>query len=110
MALGATRARVIRDVVLPFGVGGMVGAVMLGLGRALGEAIAVTIIISPVFGISDEILHNGGNSIASLIANRFGSGGPLGLSALLACGLVLFVFTLAVNLVASIIVSRSRVG
>jgi len=108
MALGATRSRVVRDIVLPFGFGGMIGAVMLGLGRALGEAIAVTIIISLTYGISAQILPAGGSSIASLIANRFGSGGALGLSALLACGLILFVFTLLVNLAASIIVSRSK--
>jgi phosphate transport system permease protein len=108
MALGATRARVVRDIVLPFGFGGTVGAVMLGLGRALGEAVAVSIIISLNYGISDQIFRSGGNSIAALIANRFGSGGKLGLSALLACGLILFVFTLAVNFVASVIVSRSK--
>ena len=110
MALGATRARVIRDVILPFARGGMIGAVMLGLGRALGEAVAVSIILSLVFGISPQILHSGGNSIAALIAARFGSGGSaLGLSALLACGFVLFVFTLLINLAASAIVSRSKI-
>ncbi len=108
MALGATRARVVRDVVLPFGFGGTIGAVMLGLGRALGEAVAVSIILSLNYGISREIFQSGGNSIAALIANRFGSGGSLGLSALLACGLVLFVFTLTVNFIASVIVSRSK--
>lgn len=108
MALGATRARVVRDVVLPFGFGGMIGAVMLGLGRALGEAVAVSIILGLNNGISDQILHTGGNSIAALIASKWGSGGQLGYSALLACGLVLFVFTLVINLIASIIVSRSK--
>ena len=110
LALGATRARVIRDVVLPFSSGGVIGAIMLGLGRALGEAVAVSIILSIEFGTSLEISHSGGVSIASLIAARFGSGGTYGLSALLACGFVLFVFTLVVNLIASVIVSRSRVG
>ncbi len=109
LALGASRARVIRDVVFPFGKGGVIGAVMLGLGRALGETIAVTIIISQTFTISDHITSAGGNSIAALIALRFGAGGPLGLSALLAAGFVLFVFTLVVNLVASWIVNRSTV-
>lgn len=110
MALGATRARVVRDVILPFAKGGMIGAVMLGLGRALGEAVAVSIVLSLVFGVSNEILHSGGLTIAALIAARFGAGGKYGISALLACGFVLFVFTLIVNLVASTIVSRSRVG
>jgi len=108
LALGATRARVIRDVVLPFAKGGMIGAVMLGMGRALGEAVAVSIILSLVFGVSLQVLHQGGLSIAALIAARFGSGGTYGVSALLACGLVLFFFTLIINTIASIIVSRSR--
>lgn len=108
LALGATRARVVRDVVLPFARGGIVGATMLGLGRALGEAVAVSIVLSLVFGVSGQILHQGGLTIASLIANRFGAGGTFGISALLACGFVLFVFTLTVNLVASLIVNRSR--
>jgi phosphate transport system permease protein len=109
LALGASRARVIRDVVLPFGKGGLVGAVMLGLGRALGEAIAVTLVIALVFRQNFQILASGGNSIPALINNLFGTGGKLGLAGLLAAGLVLFVFTLAVNTVASIIVSRTRV-
>jgi phosphate transport system permease protein len=109
LALGASRARVIRDVVLPFSKGGMVGAIMLGLGRALGEAIAVSVIISLSFEHNLKILSSGANSVAALIANLFGSGGKLGLAGLLAAGLVLFVFTLAVNTLASIIVSRTRV-
>ena len=108
MALGASRARVIRDVVYPFGKGGLIGATMLGLGRALGEAIAVTFIITIVYYNNTHILAAGSNSIAALIASRYSSGGRLGLHALLACGLVLFFFTLLVNLVASWIVNRSR--
>jgi phosphate transport system permease protein len=108
MSLGAGRSKVIRRVVLPFAKGGVVGAVMLGLGRALGDTIAVAIIISPVYVISSHVLQAGSGSIAALIAERFGAGGSLGLSALLACGLVLFVITLLVNLIASWIVDRSR--
>jgi phosphate transport system permease protein len=108
LALGASRARVIRDVVLPFGKGGMVGAIMLGLGRALGEAIAVSLIISLSFVHNLKILSSGANSIPALFPNLFESGGKLGTSGLLAAGLVLFVFTLAVNTVASVIVSRTR--
>ena len=110
MSLGASRARVIRDVIFPFSKGGMVGAVMLGLGRALGEAIAVTIIISLSFAPSINITQAGGNSIAALIAFRFGSGGPVGLSGLLAAGLVLFVITLVINLIAARIVRSSANG
>jgi phosphate transport system permease protein len=110
LALGASRARVIRDVVFPFSRSGVVGAIMLGLGRALGEAIAVTLIISLSFVHNFKVLSSGANSIASLIANLVDTGGKLGLAGLLAAGLVLFIFTLAVNTVASIIVSRTRVG
>lgn len=108
LALGASRARVIRDVVFPFAKGGVIGAVMLGLGRALGEAIAVTFIISAVYTLQPDILQAGGNSIAALIALRFGTGGEVGLAGLMAAGLVLFVFTLIINLLASWIVNRSR--
>lgn len=106
ISMGASRARVIRDVVFPFSKGGMVGAIMLGLGRALGEAIAVSIIISLTFGFPTHILQPGGSSIPALIATKFGSGGALGAAGLLAAGLVLFFLTLIVNLVAANIVSR----
>ena len=109
MALGASRATVIRRVVLPFGRGGLIGAVMLGLGRAMGETIAVAIILSLSFSNPAHILQSGGTTIASLIAIENGSGGKtLGLAALMAAGLVLFIFTLLVNLAASRIVNRSR--
>jgi phosphate transport system permease protein len=110
MALGGTRWGMIRTVVLPFGRGGMIGGSMLGLGRALGETIAVAIIISPTFGISTHILQSGANTIAANIALKFGESSGLALSALMATGLVLFAFTLVVNMVASLIVSRSRSG
>ncbi len=110
MALGASRARVIKDIVLPFGRGGLIGASMLGLGRALGEAIAVTFIITLRYTNNFHILSTGSNSVAALIASHFGYGGTLGLHALLACGLVLFFFTLTVNLIASAVVSHSRSG
>jgi phosphate transport system permease protein len=108
MSLGASRARVIRDVVFPFAKGGMVGSIMLGLGRALGEAIAVAIIISYAFPVNFNVTQAGGGSIAALIALQWGSGGPLGVSALLAAGLVLFIITLAINMVASRIVNSSK--
>jgi phosphate transport system permease protein len=110
LALGATKAAMIRRVVLPFGRGGMISAVMLGMGRALGETIAVVIILSETFQISPHILQSGGSTVAMLIAVHFGQGGALGTHALLLAGLVLFVVTLAINLVASAIVSRSRSG
>ena len=112
LALGGTKWGVIRDVVIPFGKGGMIGGAMLGLGRALGETIAVTLIISPLYppGKLVHILPTGGNSIASLIALKFGESSGTAISALMAAGLVLFVITLIVNAFASVIVSRSRSG
>src|SRR5262249_442576 len=110
LALGATRWGMIRSVVLPFGRGGIIGGSMVGLGRALGETIAVALIISPKFEITKDVLSAGGNSVASLIALRFGEAKEFGLSALMAAGLTLFAVTLIVNMLASIIVSRSRSG
>jgi phosphate transport system permease protein len=112
-ALGATRWGMIRTVVLPFGRAGVIGACMLGLGRALGETIAVTLIISPVFTFNYHVLETGGNSIASSIALDFPSfpdAGSMGLSALMAAGLVLFGMTLIVNTLGAIVIGRSRSG
>ncbi|MDQ6696642.1 MAG: phosphate ABC transporter permease subunit PstC [Actinomycetota bacterium] len=110
LALGGTRWGMIRTVVLPFGRGGIIGGSMLGLGRALGETIAVALIISPIYHDMVHILDRGGNSISALIALRFGESTPFGINALMAAGLVLFVVTLIVNAFASVIVSRSRSG
>jgi len=113
IALGATRWGVIRTVVLPFGRGGIVGGIMLGLGRAMGETIAVYLIISVLFAPPSRLIHileTGGASISSLIALRYGDSDEFGLSALMAAGLVLFLLTLVVNTAASVIVSRSRSG
>ena len=109
-ALGSTRWGMVRTVVLPFGKGGVIGAVMLGFGRAMGETIAVALIISPVFTITSHPLRAGGNSISSLIALRYGESDKLALSALMAAGLVLFVITLLVNMAAAAVISRSRSG
>jgi phosphate transport system permease protein len=110
LALGSTRWGVIRSVVLPFGKGGLIGGTMLALGRALGETIAVVMILAPAFDIKFHLLENGAITISSLIALRFGEATQGQLSALLAAGLVLFLFTLAINTVASTIVARSRSG
>ncbi|MGH9084405.1 MAG: phosphate ABC transporter permease subunit PstC [Acidimicrobiales bacterium] len=109
-ALGATRWGMIRIVTLPFGRGGVIGGTMLGLGRALGETIAVYLIISPRFDINFHILESGSNSVSSLIALRFGEASGFGLSALMAAGLALFALTLAVNFTAAGFVARSRSG
>jgi phosphate transport system permease protein len=110
LALGGTRWGVIRDVVLPFGRTGIIGGSMLGLGRALGETIAVALLISVAFDWKVNVVEQGGNSIAAHIALRFSESTSFGISALMAAGLVLFVITLIVNAFASVVVARSRSG
>jgi len=89
LALGATRWEMIRTAVLPPSRPGITSAVMLGLGRALGETIAVALLVGNTFNISAKILAPGGNTIAANIANAFSEAGSLGRSALIASGLVL---------------------
>jgi phosphate transport system permease protein len=104
-ALGATRWEMVKAAVLPRSRGGIVGATMLGLGRALGETIVVALLIgnSPV--ISASIFKPGG-SIAGLIANGWGEATGLSISALVGAGVVLFVITILVNMIARLIVYR----
>jgi phosphate transport system permease protein len=109
-ALGATKWGMIRSVVLPFGRGAMIGGTMLGLGRALGETLAVTLIISALYAVQPHILEHGTSSVSSLIALHYGESTPLGISALMAAGLSLFAITLLVNFIAAQIVARSRSG
>lgn len=109
-ALGSTRWGMITVVSLPFGRGGIIGGTMLGLGRALGETIAVVLIISPRFDFSFNILETGSNSVSALIALRFQEASDFDLSALMAAGFTLFMMTLVVNFVASAFVARSRSG
>lgn len=110
LALGSTKWGMIRMVVLPFGKGGIIGGTMLGLGRALGETISALMILSIAFGVSVRILQIGGSTTSVLIATKFGDSSPFQLSALLAAGLVLFMITLFVNMIASSVVRRSRSG
>jgi phosphate transport system permease protein len=110
LALGATRWEMIRLAVLPYSRGGVVGAVMLGLGRALGETIAVALVLAATFKVDAHILEPGGNSIAANIATKFGEAGDLGRNALIASGLVLFAITLLVNVAARGIVYRSALA
>jgi phosphate transport system permease protein len=109
LGLGATRWEMIRMAVLPYCRTGIVGGAMLGLGRAIGETIAITILIgdAPTLG---HHLFNQGYSLAAVIANEFGEAQGLHRSALFAAGLVLFVLTLLVNILARIIVARSARG
>ena len=107
LALGATKWEAIRIAVLAPSRPGLISAAMLGLGRALGETIAVAIVIGSSFGISWHILVPGGNTIAANIANKFGEAGSIGRSALIASGLVLFLLTLTVNLLARFVIARA---
>jgi phosphate transport system permease protein len=109
LALGGTRWAMVRTVVLPYGKGGIVGASMLGLGRALGETIAVSLLLPQVPAVSGRILENGGATISGFIALRAG-GNDFTVSGLMAAGAVLFVMTLATNMGASLVISRSRSG
>jgi phosphate transport system permease protein len=108
LALGATRWEMVRTAVLPFGRPGVIGATMLGLGRAIGETIAVALVLSANFRISLHILEPGGNTIAANIANGFGEADAVGRGALIASGLVLFAITLVVNVAARAVIYRRR--
>ena len=110
LALGGTRWGAIRTVVIPFGRGGIIGGTMLALGRALGETIAVLLIISPAFDLKIRPLEVGTETVSALIAGRFGEASSAQLSALLTAGFVLFLLTLLVNTVAAVFVNRSRSG
>ncbi len=109
-ALGSTRWGMIRVVALPFGRGGIIGGTMLGMGRALGETIAVVAIISPNYKVNFHILQSGTDSVSALIANLYSEASDIGLSGLFAAGFTLFVVTLIVNFTASWFVARSRSG
>jgi phosphate transport system permease protein len=109
-ALGSTRWGMVRTVVLPFGRAGAIGASMLGIGRALGETIAVLLIVNTTFKLNWHVLQTGGNSIAAMIAGNWSSATYDQLSALMAAGLTLFAITLTVNSLAAAIINRSRSG
>jgi phosphate transport system permease protein len=112
LALGATRWEMIRMAVLPYARSGVVSATLLGLGRALGETMAIALIISPFIGISFKVLTDGSNSqtIAANLALNFPESNSLQREALIGTGLMLFVISLAVNFIARWIVSRSTPG
>jgi phosphate transport system permease protein len=108
LALGATKWEMVRTAVLPYGRPGVIAAVMLGLGRALGETIALALTLGITFNVSFILIESGGNTIAANIANTFGEAGDTGRGALIASGLVLFAITLAVNMTARAIIHRRR--
>ncbi len=105
-ALGATRWEVIRKVILPGSKVGIVGALLLGLGRAMGEAMAVTMVIGNTFIISPSLLSPA-QTLSSLIVSEFPEAYGMQLSALMLLGLILFAITLAINIIALIMVNRS---
>jgi phosphate transport system permease protein len=106
LALGATRWETISGAVLPYGRSGVVGAAILALGRALGETLAVSIVIGNAFKISPSIFAPA-TTLASLIATQFREADTeLYLSALMAAGLVLFVITVIVNVAARLLIWR----
>ena len=103
--LGATRWETIFRVLLPAATSGIVGATMLGLGRAMGETMAVTMIIGNSNRISPSILTTG-NTIASLLANQFAEADGIQTAALMYAALVLFGLTLVVNVLAELVVRK----
>lgn len=105
LALGATKWEVIKTAVWPFGKPGVIGGTMLGLGRALGETMAVTLVLS-VGAFTWNVIGSGNRTIPSEIALNFPNASGLRLNELIAAGLVLFVLTLAVNLLARYIVDK----
>jgi phosphate transport system permease protein len=108
LALGASRWAMIRDVILPYGKSGIVGATMLGFGRALGETVAVAIVLQGiVYKVNTHVVEHGGGSIAANIFVRFGEASKLELSALVGSGLALMVLTFGVGLTARRIVART---
>ncbi len=105
-ALGATKLAMIKAVVIPYGRGGIVGGAMLGLGRAMGETVAVYTVLNIVYQVNWQILFGAGGNIASLILLKFGEAGPYEVDALMAAGLVLFLLTLLVNATADVLINR----
>lgn len=107
LALGATRWEMIRGVVFPHSFGGLVGAVMLGLGRAMGETIALAL----VFGASTQVVANlfaSGNAMPAVIVQQWGEAGGLHRNALVGLAVVLFVMTVIVNYLARVVVRRAE--
>jgi phosphate transport system permease protein len=110
LALGGTRWGMVRMVVLPYGRGGIIGGSMLGLGRALGETIAVSLLLPQAPVVTSHILENGGATVSGFIALNAGNPNELTTAGLMGAGLVLFAMTLVTNMVASGVIARSRSG
>jgi phosphate transport system permease protein len=110
MGLGATRWEAVWTAVLPYGRAGIIGAIMLGFGRALGETMAVTLVIGNRHDLGASVLQPA-YTMAAAIANEFSEATtPMYLSALFAVGLVLFIVTVTVNALARLLVWRVARG
>lgn len=108
-ALGASRSSTFMRVILPTSSGGIVGGVLLGLGRALGETVAIFFVLNLSFEINwVDLIEGRGGSIASMIVAFFGAATPEEVKALIAAGLVLFVITLLINWLAAVIVAKAQ--
>jgi phosphate transport system permease protein len=107
-ALGATRWEMVRTVVLPYSRPGIVGATILGLGRAIGEAIAVAQVIGGATGLNVSLFHTGGTLAATIAAQFQGAPSQLQKASLAYLGLILLVFAVAVNVIARIVVQRGQ--
>ena len=110
LALGATKESTFRRVILPTASGGIVGGVLLGLGRALGETVAIFYVLNVIYDDFNwfNILEPRGGSIASLILAKFGEATSDEIPALMAAGVVLFVVTLIISSIASYIVAKAQ--
>jgi phosphate transport system permease protein len=106
-ALGATRWEMIRTAVLPFGRPGVISAAMLGVGRAMGETIAVALVIGGATAITPNVFA-GGNTMAAIIVQQFGESTGTFTAALIGLGVVLFAMTVVVNLAARVVVNRAE--
>lgn len=109
LALGGSKASIFRQIILPTCSGGITGGVLLGVGRALGETVAIFYVLDLSFDINwSKLLEPEGGAVASLILARFGEASPEEVSGLMAAGLVIFFITLIINFLANGIVARSK--
>jgi len=110
LALGATRESVLRRVILPTSAGGILGGVLLALGRAMGETVAIFFVLNLTYDRYNffNIFEPVGGNIASLILAKFGEAAQIEVEALLAAGVVLFIITLIINALASYIVQKAQ--
>ena len=106
-ALGASKWAMIKNVAFPYSYSGVVGGAMLGLGRAMGETVAVFTVLNILYQANFKILLGAGGNLASHIILKFGEASEEEIKALMAAGFVLFLLTLAVNMIANVIVSKT---